>query len=321
MVAIKRLITLCRLSRVGNLIFIAATQLIIYYFYLLPYIQFHDFLSSQVNVWQVLLFIATTVIVAASGNVLNDLIDQESDRINKPNKLIIGKYISEKKVIYLFFILASLGMLSSSILCLMENKWQWVWIYPVSVLILVLYNKVLKCIPLIGNIVISIFCAGVFAIVGLLEWSNLSHLKSSLANDSNYSHAFWIVIIFCWLSFWLTWAREMIKDVEDIHGDKEVGCNTFATIVPEKISRTLVIVLMAIPLISLIGWMTFHSSWSQVITTLLWLAIPLSYLLSQVISLTHIGEYSRLSKLIKYYMFLALLFLIAFPFMHYYLAF
>ena len=52
----------------------------------------------------------STILIAAAGYVINDILDQETDHDNKPNYVIIGKSISEKAAYNFYFILNITGV-------------------------------------------------------------------------------------------------------------------------------------------------------------------------------------------------------------------
>ena len=51
------------------------------------------------------LIVFSTVLIAAAGNIINDYFDVRADRINKPEKLIITKYINRKWAILSHWVL------------------------------------------------------------------------------------------------------------------------------------------------------------------------------------------------------------------------
>ena len=87
------------------------TQVIIIYLFL-P--QTGAFLALES--WQVMLLLLSTALITASGNVINDIYDVATDRLNKPDKLIVGLKITEKKAFILYTVLTSIALLSGFIL-------------------------------------------------------------------------------------------------------------------------------------------------------------------------------------------------------------
>ena len=87
-----------KLIRYQNLLLIAFMQLILRY----------GFLKLQ-NVelaladWQFGLLVLATIFIAAGGYAINDIMDQETDSINRPNQVIVGRSISESMAYNLYF--------------------------------------------------------------------------------------------------------------------------------------------------------------------------------------------------------------------------
>ena len=79
---------------------IALAQVLIKYALLVPFgvqLALNDFGFS--------LLVLSTLCIAAAGNIINDIYDVETDLVNKPKKVIVGKSISEKQANNLFIIL------------------------------------------------------------------------------------------------------------------------------------------------------------------------------------------------------------------------
>ena len=95
-----------KLIRYQNLLMIAFMQCLFRY----------GFLKLQ-NVplaladWQFALLVLATVFIAAGGYIINDIMDVETDNFNKPNKVIVGKSISESMAYNLYFGFTITGVL------------------------------------------------------------------------------------------------------------------------------------------------------------------------------------------------------------------
>ena len=84
---------------------IALVQILIKYALFLPY-----GLSTSLNTFGFLMLVLATVCIAAAGNIINDIYDFETDLVNKPDKVIVGKSISEKMANNLFIIFNVIGV-------------------------------------------------------------------------------------------------------------------------------------------------------------------------------------------------------------------
>ena len=132
-----------RLVRWKNLLIIGLTQLFFIYLTKAQFLEFKD-----------IALIISTLLTAAGGYVINDFYDLEADKINKPNKVFIGKTIPKDHSRRFYFLLVILAL--------------WIGYYAfgpnttyilyINVL-LFLYSYRLKRWPLIGNIAVSICTA------------------------------------------------------------------------------------------------------------------------------------------------------------------
>ena len=97
---------LFRLIRLPNLIIVAVTQALIYY--QLLHKTFRNYsLTSSFNSFEFVLFVIATILITASGYIINDIYDIETDKINKPDKRIIQVHLSESNAWKIYFSMKS----------------------------------------------------------------------------------------------------------------------------------------------------------------------------------------------------------------------
>jgi geranylgeranylglycerol-phosphate geranylgeranyltransferase len=143
-------------------------------------------------------------LVAASGNVINDVYDVEIDRIVHPERpLANGNLkIADAKIFY------SLLTISALLISLKLNI-ELMIVTVFAVIILFLYSLSLRKIPLLGNFIIAFLTA-------------LAFLFGGLAVKNLYG-----AIIPAIFAFLINFVRELVKDAQDIEGDKIYYLNTF----------------------------------------------------------------------------------------------
>ena len=73
-----------------NLLLLAAGMYAIDAFLLQPNFSTYGILFTLAE-WQFLLLVVSVVLICAGGYILNDIYDQELDKINKPHKVFIGE--------------------------------------------------------------------------------------------------------------------------------------------------------------------------------------------------------------------------------------
>jgi len=151
-----------------------------------------------------LLFIVVTLITAA-GNVINDYFDVEIDRVNRPDRPIPSGQVSLPAARAYAVVLFVTGIL----VCFFTNE-LCIAIAVFNSFLLIAYAARLKRTPLFGNITVSFLAASMFLFGGALNGlPGLFH-----------------VLPFAVMTFFAMLARELVKDGEDVEGDKASGAVT-----------------------------------------------------------------------------------------------
>ncbi|MCB0645729.1 MAG: geranylgeranylglycerol-phosphate geranylgeranyltransferase [Saprospiraceae bacterium] len=213
-----------KILRPLNLIIIASTQVLMYFLIVIPFIKSNN-LPPLLDQFQIILFIMVTVLIAAGGNIINDIFDVELDLINKPEHTYVGYTISRKGAWILYAFLTAVGGIITIYLGYLVEKQSLMWIYPLAVILLFFYSSHLKYTFLIGNIIVAFFTA--FVIWILL----LSH-DALLLQPHHPSVK--LLIAFGSFSFLANLMREIVKDLEDKEGDLQVGAKTLGVSMPLK---------------------------------------------------------------------------------------
>lgn len=196
-----------KLIRPVNILIVFITQLLIYYFVInknIPEIALDYF-------EQILLGIATAI-VAAAGYVINDIYDEEMDKINKPDQLIVNKIISVGDIWKFYFALLITGFLISLWIAINTYNLKLLILYPIGSCLLFLYAKYLKRQGLLGNITVSLM---IFFVCGLII---IAERKVLFTPD--YLRYLLLITSFGVFAFFINLLREIIKDIEDIDGDR-----------------------------------------------------------------------------------------------------
>lgn len=215
-----------RLIRIQNLIFIAFIQFVMRQVVLAPLLQTFGFDASiETNI--LLLLIITSVFIAAGGYVLNDYFDIKIDAINKPEKQIVGKTISRHTAMILHQVLTGIGVICGLLLAYFVRSFTLAFIFIVIPGLLWFYSASYKRQFIIGNLVIAFIAAMTILVVGITQLAFLQKEFGSLIFETPIPANFygWIGG-FALFSFLCTWIREIIKDMEDEPGDREMECHT-----------------------------------------------------------------------------------------------
>lgn len=294
------LLSALKLIRYQNLLFIIATQILI------KYALFGSFgISITLSDFGFFLLCFSTVCIAAAGNIINDLNDLETDRINKPKKLILGKIISEKTSYSAYIILTVIGVGIGFYLSNLIERPGFTAIFIIISALLYLYATYLKDILLVGNMVISCLVAMVIIIVGLFDLLPAITPENQLTQSIIFS----ILLDYALFAFLINLLREMVKDQEDINGDYNSGRSTLAIVLGKNRASKIIFIVGLIPLILILFYIYdyLYENLYAVLYALLLIVAPLLYFQINVITAKTKKQFSELSKLLKVIMFLGLL--------------
>lgn len=205
-----------------NLLFIAITQLLFHYCILATNIS-HLALQPQIRQKYLWLIITASVCIAAGGNIINDYFDINIDRINKPHKIVVDKFISRRWVIFWHLLLSVAGIVCSMYVGMKLNLFWLGLANTICVLLLFVYSASLKKKFLSGNIVIAALTAWTILVLLLPEYMFLTHITSAV---DVYDKIFRLGVLYAAFSFIISLIREVVKDMEDVEGDRRNGCKT-----------------------------------------------------------------------------------------------
>jgi len=165
----------------------------------------------------------------AAGNVINDYFDYNIDLINKPERPIPSGRISLKSGRNYGYFLFLAGTICGFLISFLTNNWIPFIIVLIADVVLYLYAYKLKATPLIGNLAVG-FMTGFGFVFGGFTINNPSIIMTS--------------IFLGFFAFVMTTAREIVKDIEDIEGDKADGAKTLPIMIGAKIPAVISAVLI-----------------------------------------------------------------------------
>lgn len=215
-----------QIIRWKNLVFLALIQWLMQFAVVLPLFQTFGFEMPKSNFlfWLLLL---STVLMTAGGYVINDYFDVKIDRINKPEKVIVGDTLSPKSAMRFYQILTGAGTIIGLAVAFMAKSFTLGFIFVVTPGLLWFYSTSYKRQFLIGNLTVSLLASLSIFIVGILAVAQQKISYGDLLSETPIpSTIYGWIGGFAVFAFLLTWIREVIKDMEDIHGDSEMECRT-----------------------------------------------------------------------------------------------
>lgn len=296
------------LIRFPNLLIVALTQYLLQYVVISPTFKASG-IEKSLDDFHFFLLVITTITITISGYIINDVLDYETDLINKPEKVIVNKFISAKNALMLYHLNNFFGLIISVYLAYHIQNIPLVLIYPGAVCLLFLYSKYLKKKVILGNLTVAVFCAFVAGIVLFAERKGFFQLPTE--EFQFVKIIFTAYFVFAFLS---TIYREIIKDIEDFKGDLQTDCETLPIKYGISIAKTTALSLGAV-LLLLIIWlatlqMSYFNSVKLTIAVVVLNLIPILYSLVSLIKASSKRDYSVSSQLAKYIMISGLLYLL-----------
>ncbi|WP_347924110.1 geranylgeranylglycerol-phosphate geranylgeranyltransferase [Pontimicrobium sp. SW4] len=192
------------------------------------YILAHDkpvgLVVFDLNLLMIVLASATTI---ASGYIINNFYDSEKDLINRPQKSMLDRLVSQNTKLVFYFLLNFIAVIFASYVSFKAVIFFSVYIFGIW-----FYSHKLKKLPIIGNLTSAVLTTLPFFAV-FIYYKNFETVI--------FVHALFLFLI---LSM-----RELTKDLENIKGDLALGYKTIPIIYGEKTSKIMLTLLAILTLI------------------------------------------------------------------------
>lgn len=165
---------------------------------------------------EVLMVAVVVFIVTGAGNSINDYFDHKIDAINKPERPIPSGRISLKTALIYSISLFVVGIILAFLISFLLGM-----IAFLSSILMIFYARDLKTKCFIGNLSIS-FLTGLCFVFGGIAVGQIM-----------------VSIYLGFYAFLMTMAREIVKDMEDMEGDKEEGATTLPLVYGTRTSSLI----------------------------------------------------------------------------------
>lgn len=242
-----------KIIRIPNLLIILLTQYLLRICIIGTFYGLAD-VETAFGHFDFAMLVLATILIAAGGYVINDYFDVKVDKINKPEKVVIGKSLSPKSALLFYWILTSMGVILGFYLAFKVKYLMLGFIFIAIAMMLWLYSSQYKKTVFWGNFVISLLSAMVVMIVWLFEFFAMRTNPLDFAESLKQLKLISIVVVaYAIFAFLVTLVREMVKDIEDVEGDKTDNFKTIPLVLGINASKRiaflvtiLIILLMAI---------------------------------------------------------------------------
>ena len=302
-----------KLVRYPNLLMVLATLI------LTKYALVHSFVPvSILNDFDFILLASSILFITAGGYVINDVCDIETDTVNKPNKVLVGKSIPVETAYKTYRFLTFFGVVLGVFASYHKGVISYSLLFTGIAISLYVYAKFLKRTPLFGNFLVA-FCVS-FIILILLLFERPDVLPKSLFSvfqqlftSIEITTAGTIYIIFSFLS---TLIRELVKDIEDMNGDHAQKMRTLPLVIGAQRANRFVLLLTLILVVFLIYVLkTELINYPYFLAyTVLLVLVPLLYFMYKLQMAKTTVHYHHLSSLLKLIMVLGIASMLFFNF-------
>lgn len=280
---------------------------------LVKYALFEPFgVSITLNNFGFSLLVLSTLCLAAAGYIINDIYDIETDRINKPHQMIIGRGVTEKTAFNLFLLFNVVGVGLGFYLALLVGEAIFFSIFIMVSALLFLYASTLKQRPLIGNIIISLLVGIAILLVGIFE------LIPSITPQNRPTQLtfFKLALDYALFAFGINLIREIIKAIEDIDGDHKAGMKTLPIVIGRTRTKNIAFALLIAFILGIIYYVITYLYQQPVAVVYFLGAIlaPLIYCSVALFSAKSKQQFHYLSKVLKLVMITGILSILLYKF-------
>jgi 4-hydroxybenzoate polyprenyltransferase len=176
--------------------------------------------TEQTDLYTILLASVSASLVAAAGNIVNDIFDIETDKISHPDRILILGKLSIKEAWTEYILLNSIAIIIS-----ISLSAKLMAIVVATIVLLYIYSSILKKLPLFGNVTIAFITGLAFIYGGIAAGNPVEAIVPAV------------------FAFLINLIREIVKDMQDIEGDKTTGVNTFPIKFGFQKSKILILII------------------------------------------------------------------------------
>ncbi len=184
-------------------------------------------LSQVIFDLNLLMLVLASSASIAGGYIINNFYDSEKDLINRPQKSMLDKLVSQNTKLSFYFVLNFLAVVMASYV-----SFRAVIFFSIYIFAIWFYSHKLKKLPFVGNLTSAILTITPFFAV-FIYYKNFETVI--------FVHATFLFIIIS--------MRELTKDLENIIGDLALNYKTIPIVYGEKTSKIMLTILAILTLI------------------------------------------------------------------------
>lgn len=276
------------------------------------------FMPFQLSTIGFVLLVVATVCLSAAGYIINDYFDVNADMMNKPDKVIIGKTINRRNAMIFHWIFNIVGCICGALVSFGIGLPKYSFIFLFIAGVLWFYSTTFSKEPVLGNVVIALLVASVPIIEILYEMLPLLSLPMDILQQLHirFEELFVWGLGYTLFAFLLTLQREMVKDIEDLEGDRTYGRNTLPIAFGLKAARICTFGVSVVVIAGIVvSQICKLSDGFSLIFINVCITLPLLYGLFVFVKADSSEEYAKVSFVLKLVMLMGLLYLITYMFL------
>lgn len=253
--------------------------------------------------WQFLVLVLATMVIAAGGYVINDIYDVDIDAVNKPEKQVVGKLLTEQQAYSFYKVLCGIGVVLTLVFAFSTMNFRLSAIPVIIMVVLNFYAHSFKRQLLTGNLVVAVLSAFTIFLIALFE----SGVKGDTTANERYVRSGIAIagIVYGAFAFLTTMLREIVKDMEDVNGDRQYDCRTIPIVWGMKAAKITAFVMALFILALMLSFVFFFPSVNIEkvhLFILILLVLPLALIMGLILYAHTVSHYRLLSIFIKVFM-------------------
>jgi len=268
-------------------------------------------IELQVSELAFLGLVLSTVLITAAGYVINDYHDVRADQINKPRKVVVDLHVSRRTALLLHWLLNFAGVSAGVVFSLLYHVPWMIIVFAGAPFLLWDYTVRLKHMLLAGNLAVSLLTATVPMLVILFEYPLLA--RNYRFDPAFFPQGLSAILIwvgaFAFFAFMTNLIREIIKDAQDIEGDRELDSHTVPISFGLKKTRGIIISLALFTTLVLgLLFLIYLNDPISLVYYFLALFLPFLFLIIRTLKSSGAKDFGFLSNWVKLIMLLGLLY-------------
>jgi 4-hydroxybenzoate polyprenyltransferase len=226
--------------------------------------------------------------------VLNDIVDRDIDKINKPQTHIVDNTISLRNAWVIFAVLTFI-IIALSVYISIYMFFEWALISFSVYVFSLIYDFYLKKSPLLGNILMALLTSFIPLVIFFFAKDCIETL--------NNEKIVVLIYLYAALPFFIIIPRELSLDISDIEGDKANGCKTLPIVIGAQKSKLVVVALLLLIIILSIPVALYYQ---YLATSMIIIDVLLFFYLFKLRSTETRIEYIRIGRFLWFIMIFGL---------------